>query len=68
MATETTLRIAGMDCSHCAQRLGQALERAEGVIKATVEPAGTATVRYDEARITEQRLGDRVRDAGFDVV
>ena len=26
MVTETTLEIAGMECSHCAQRLGQALE------------------------------------------
>ncbi len=67
MAAETVLGIVGMDCSHCAQRLGQALERAEGVIKATVDPAGTASVRYDESRISEQELGQRVRDAGFDI-
>lgn len=67
MATETTLQITGMDCSHCAQRLGQSLERAEGVIKAVVDPAGTATVRYDESRLTEEELGVRVRDAGFDL-
>jgi copper chaperone CopZ len=30
MATETTLQITGMECSHCAQRLGQAVERTEG--------------------------------------
>ncbi len=67
MATETTLNIAGMDRSHCASRLGQALERAEGVIKAEVDPGGTATVRYDEDRITDDDLGERVRAAGFDV-
>ncbi|MDP9023490.1 MAG: cation transporter [Actinomycetota bacterium] len=67
MATQTTLQITGMDCSHCASRLGQALERAEGVIKAEVDAAGTATVRYDEARIDEEQLGERVRAAGFDV-
>lgn len=67
MATETTLKITGMDCSHCASRLGQALERAEGVIKAEVDPAGTATVRFDEDRIGEDVLGERVRAAGFDV-
>lgn len=67
MATETTLNIVGMDCSHCASHLGQALERAEGIIKARVDPAGTATVRFDEARIDESQLGERVRAAGFDV-
>jgi copper chaperone CopZ len=67
MATQTTFQIAGMDCSHCAQRLGQSLERAEGVIKAQVDAAGTATIRYDEARIDEAKLGEQVRVAGFDV-
>lgn len=67
MAIETTLQVAGMDCSHCASRLGQALERAEGVIKADVDEAGTATVRYDEGRLSEDDLGERVRAAGFDV-
>lgn len=67
MATETTLDITGMDCSHCASRLGEALHRAEGVIKAEVDPAGSATVRFDEARIDEAGLGERVRAAGFDV-
>ncbi len=67
MATETTLRVSGMDCSHCAQRLGSALERTDGVIKAEVDLAGTATVRYDEQRLSEADLADRVRAAGFDV-
>ncbi|MBW3578567.1 MAG: cation transporter [Actinobacteria bacterium] len=67
MATQTTLQIAGMDCSHCASRLGQALERAEGVIKVEVDAGGTATVRYDESRIDEDELGERVRAAGFEV-
>jgi copper chaperone CopZ len=67
MATQATLQIVGMDCSHCAQRLGQALERVEGVIKAQVDPAGTATVRYDENRVRPEELGERVRMAGFDV-
>lgn len=67
MATQTTLQIVGMDCSHCAQRLGQSLERLDGVIRAQVDEAGTATVRYDEERLTIDELGQRVRDAGFDV-
>lgn len=67
MVTEKTLKIAGMDCSHCASRLGQALERAEGVVRARVDETGTATVRYDPDRLSEQHLGERVRTAGFHV-
>lgn len=68
MATETTLRITGMDCGHCAARLGQSLERLEGVIRAEVDhPAGTASVRFDEERLSEDELGERVRAAGFDL-
>lgn len=68
MATQTTLQIAVMDCSHCAQRLGDSLERLHGVIRARVDEAGTATVRYDERRLSTDEFGERVRDAGFDVV
>lgn len=66
--TDTTLQIAGMDCSHCASRLAQALQRGEGVVKAEVDAAGTATVRFDEGRVGEDELAGRVRAAGFDVV
>ncbi|HEX2028117.1 MAG TPA: heavy-metal-associated domain-containing protein [Nitriliruptorales bacterium] len=67
MPTQTTLQIAGMDCSHCAQRLRVSLQRLDGVIKAEVDPAGTATVRYDEGRVSEDQLGQRVREAGFEL-
>lgn len=67
MTTETTLQVTGMDCSHCAQRLGKAPERAEGVIRARVDEAGTASVRYDESRLDDAALAEQVRAAGFDV-
>jgi copper chaperone CopZ len=68
MATQTTMNITGMDCpSHCAQRLGQSLERLDGVIRAKVDPGGTAAVRYDEATVSLQELEEGVRAAGFDV-
>lgn len=67
MVIETMVQVAGMDCSHCAQRLGQALERVDGVVKADVDAAGTATVRYDESRVSADQLGERVREAGFEV-
>lgn len=67
MVFETTLEISGMHCGSCAQRLGLVLERHEGVIRATVDPAGTASIRYDEARLDIEQVGEIVRTAGFDV-
>lgn len=67
MATQTTLQVVGMHCGHCAERLTQSLERLDGVIRAQVDPAGTATVRFDESRLSEDQLGERVRTAGFDL-
>lgn len=67
MAIQTTLQVAGMDCDHCAQRLGVSLERLEGVIEAQVDQAGTASIRFDESRVEETELADRVRAAGFDI-
>ena len=67
MATETTLQVTGMDCSHCTQRLGSSLQRVDGVITAEVDEAGTARVRHDKARVSEDDLAQRVRAAGFDV-
>jgi hypothetical protein len=32
-----------------------------------VDAAGTATVRYDEARVDEQFLAEQVRVVGFDL-
>lgn len=67
MAIQTTLQVAGMDCDHCAERLGASLERLEGVIEAQVDQAGTASIRFDESRVEETELADRVRAAGFDI-
>jgi cation transport ATPase len=57
MATQTSLQITGMDCSHCAQRLGQSLERLDGVIKAEIDEAGTATVRLRRGPAVGGRAG-----------
>lgn len=67
MATETVLQVAGMECSHCAPRLGQSLERLDGVIRARVDETGAATVRFDEGRLSQDEVGQRVREAGFDL-
>jgi copper chaperone CopZ len=67
MTTETTLEMSGMRCGSCAQQLSLALERRAGVIKARVDPAGAAEIRFDEARLDEEQLGEVIGEAGFDL-
>ncbi|MFN2555866.1 MAG: heavy-metal-associated domain-containing protein [Nitriliruptorales bacterium] len=67
MARVIKLQIVGMHCGHCAERLVTSLGRPNGVIRAEVDPSGTATVRYDEARLSQRDLAERVREAGFDI-
>lgn len=68
MVTKRELTVTGIHCSGCAGRLGTALERLEGVLRAEVEESGRAVVRYDEARLDEDQLAEQVRTAGFDLV
>lgn len=66
MATEKTLKVDGMDCAHCATRLGTALERAEGVVKAQADhAAGEVRVRFHLDRISEDQIKERIRASGF---
>lgn len=64
--TTTTIRIEGMHCDGCAQRVRRVLEREPGVQKAEVSLRGSeAHVQYDEGRITPDRVNAVVERAGF---
>ena len=64
-----TLRIKGMTCSGCAQRVREAIESLEGVRKVMVE-VGTARIEVDGERseAIRQRIGTAVHRAGYRVV
>lgn len=67
MATDRTLRVDGMDCTGCESRLGSALTRLEGVIKAKADhKAGRVEVRFDPERVSEKAIRERIRAAGYD--
>lgn len=64
---ETTMRIEGMHCDGCADRIRRVLEREPGVREAEVShPEGRARVKHasqtDVARLTRV-----VEEAGYDV-
>jgi len=64
-----TLPITGMTCANCAATVERTLRKTEGVTEASVSYASErATVAFDPSVVAEDRLVERVRAAGYDVV
>lgn len=61
-----TLAIDGMSCGHCVKSVEQALKGLDGVAVEQVA-VGTATVQYDPAATSIDRLKDAVEDEGYQV-
>jgi len=63
----THLAISGMSCANCASTIDEALEALEGVRNADVNYAtDEATVTYDPAVTSLERIYDAVDGAGYD--
>jgi len=63
------LPLTGMTCASCANTIERALGKAPGVSKASVNFATkTATVRYDAAATSPQKLVGLVKGTGYDAV
>ena len=61
-----TMDIEGMSCGHCVRGVNQALAALDGV---TVEQVaiGKATISYDPATTTTERIAQAVADEGYTV-
>lgn len=60
------LDITGMSCGHCVKAVEKALSALDGV-KAESVVIGSATVSFDPALISAQKVADAVTDAGYTV-
>ncbi|GAB7388416.1 heavy metal translocating P-type ATPase [Bacillaceae bacterium] len=66
---KSTLKIQGMTCATCANRIEKGLNRLPGVNKANVNLAlERASVEYDEKQITLQEIEDKINDLGYQVI
>ncbi len=64
-----TLRIDGMHCDGCAERIGAVLSRHAGVEDAAVSfAAAEARIRYNPHIVTEEGLAGVIERAGFSVI
>lgn len=63
------LRIEGMSCQHCQKAVTDALKQVAGVESVDVNlDSGTATVRFDPSRASEEAMREAVAEAGYEVV
>jgi len=63
---ELTIPVQGMTCAACSARVQRTLERTPGVSAANVNlMTGSATVSYDPAGTTPERLVEAIRDTGY---
>ena len=66
---QSTLRITGMTCAACANRIERGLSKLEGVAEANVNLAlEKATVSYDPAKISVERIEQTIEKLGYGTV
>ncbi|HSW62338.1 MAG TPA: heavy-metal-associated domain-containing protein [Dissulfurispiraceae bacterium] len=61
-----TLKISGMSCQHCVNRVKKAVD-ALGVVRSDVQIGG-ATVEFDAAKLSADTLKKAVEEVGYPVI
>lgn len=65
---EVGLRVNGMSCGACEQRIQRALAQVEGVVRSAADHrAAQVKVVFDPARTSAQAVQARIEQAGYDV-
>ncbi|WP_270578542.1 copper chaperone CopZ [Caldibacillus thermoamylovorans] len=65
--TKITMKISGMSCNHCVNKIETALNSQQGVEKAKVNlKKGVAKIKYDEAIQTLDHLTAVIKEVGYE--
>lgn len=63
-----TIKVLGVDCSHCAANVQKALNEVNGIEKVDIRlPEKIALVVFDPAKVSKNDVKDKVEDVGYDV-
>jgi len=65
---EFVIKVEGMSCAHCENRVKKALLGVPGVSEASVDLAGKSATAKAGDGVSLQTLVDAITDVGFDVV
>ncbi|MDK2821437.1 MAG: copper chaperone [Clostridia bacterium] len=62
------LNVEGMSCNHCKMTVEKELGQLSGVENVDVDLEGkTVTVTYDKEKVTEDKLKEIIKNAGYEV-
>ena len=65
---QVDLKVTGMSCGACEQRIQKALARVDGVVQSSADHrAARVRVMFDPARTSESALRSCVEGAGYSV-
>ena len=66
---EIKIKVEGMACEHCTQRVKNALEKLSGVeaVEVCLENK-IVTVKYDDNQVTQEDMKSAIEEQGYDVV
>jgi copper chaperone len=68
MMRQATLDVKGMTCNHCVMSVEGALKNLEGVSEVTISlDAGKVDVKYDNEKVSLDKMTEAVEDQGYDV-
>lgn len=63
------LRVNGMSCRACEQRIEKALAQVDGVLRSAADHrAGQVRVVFDPARASQKSVRSRIEQAGYEVL
>lgn len=63
---EINLKIEGMHCTGCSNRLEKVLNNTEGIENAKVSfECKEAIIKFDETKINEEEIKETIEDSGF---
>ena len=60
-----TLQVTGVRCERCIMRLGNALQKLEGIESANANLMGQVTLAWDEERLPREEIVAALERAGF---
>lgn len=66
---KVSIKIEGMSCNKCSNRVKKALESTEGVRSAEVDlSSGQGTIYYQEEKLTPEDLKKVISSAGYKTI
>jgi copper chaperone CopZ len=63
--TSETLQVTGVRCERCIMRLGNALQKLNGIESANANLMGQVTLAWDEERLPREQIVAALERAGF---